>query len=148
MTGYKRVFFDTAPIIYYLQKDMNYFSRMKEILFELHRAKTIFVTSDITIAEYCVYPYRNNHMNLIYALEEFIQISQMELVHTSRKSAKISARLRAKYIGFKTMDALQIALAIENHCDLLLTNDRQLRQCEEMKCLTVDDFSLMVGMEE
>ena len=38
------------------------------------------------------------------------------------------------------MDALQLASAITNNCDLFLTNDRQLRQIEEIKCVMLEEW--------
>ena len=33
------------------------------------------------------------------------------------------------------MDALQLASAVQNHCDVFLTNDKQLKQVEQMQKL-------------
>lgn len=38
------------------------------------------------------------------------------------------------------MDALQLAVACWKGCDLFLTNDKQLRQLKEVKCITVDEL--------
>lgn len=38
------------------------------------------------------------------------------------------------------MDALQLAVACFAECDLFLTNDKQLRQFEEVNCITVDEL--------
>ena len=38
------------------------------------------------------------------------------------------------------MDALQLASAIQNHCDVFLTNDKQLKQGEEINVLLVDEL--------
>ena len=46
-------------------------------------------------------------------------------------TAFLAAQLRAKYQGIKAMDSLQLASAIQNHCDVFLSNDKQLRQVEE-----------------
>ena len=46
--------------------------------------------------------------------------------------------IRAEYKFFKSMDALQLATACINKCDLFLTNDKQLKQFKEIKCVTVD----------
>ncbi len=38
------------------------------------------------------------------------------------------------------MDALQLATACLTGCDLFLTNDKQLKQFKEMKCVMVDEL--------
>ena len=48
--------------------------------------------------------------------------------------------IRAQYKHFKAMDSLQLATAIESGCDLFLTNDNQLKQFSEIKCVTVEDW--------
>ncbi len=38
------------------------------------------------------------------------------------------------------MDALQLAAACVLGCDLFLTNDKQLRQFKELRCITVEEW--------
>jgi predicted nucleic acid-binding protein len=140
MTDYKRVFLDTAPVIYYLQKDTTYFERAKKYFYSLRLAGAAFVSSDITIAEYCVFPYRSGNEALLRALDGFFQAAQIEIIHTSSLIAKEAARIRAEYQGFKAMDSLQLAMATNSGCDLFLTNDKQLQRFKEIKCLMVEDL--------
>lgn len=56
--------------------------------------------------------------------------------------AKKASIIRAQYKEFKTMDALQLASASIQGCDLFLTNDKQLKQFREIRCITVEEWSL------
>lgn len=38
------------------------------------------------------------------------------------------------------MDALQLAVACITGCDLFLTNDKQLKQFADIKCITVEEL--------
>jgi len=143
MTEFKRVFLDTSPVIYYLQRDLLYFEQTKNVFFNLGMVGAEFVLSDITIAEYCVFPIRTKNDKLVEELKGFIRESDIEIFHTSENIAIKAAHIRAKYKGFKMMDSLQIATAIESGCDLFLTNDKQLRQFSELHCLTIDDFGTL-----
>ncbi len=140
MTEFKRVFLDTAPIIYYLQRDEMYFEKMKHIFIQLRKKQIEFVSSDITIAEYCVFPYRTGDQKLLEQFDKFIQIADVDIIHNSEEVAKKSAQIRARYPAFKMMDSLQIAFAFCGGCDLFLTNDKQLVKYTEIKCLLVDDL--------
>ena len=140
MTESKRVFLDTASVIYYLQKDAMYFEQVKNYFYSLRLSGATFVSSDIMIAEYCVLPYRMKNDALLCALDGFIQAAQIEIVHTSGHIAKNAARIRAEYPGFKAMDSLQLATAMQSECDWFLTNDKQLQRFKEIKCLLVDDL--------
>ena len=55
--------------------------------------------------------------------------------------AEKAAQIIAEYRGFKSMDALQLASACLSGCDLFLTNDKQLRQFKELKCITVEELT-------
>ena len=137
MIEYSRVFLDTAPIIYYLQQDENFFDKTKTILCDMIENDAVFVTSDITTEEYCVYPYKDDRIELISEYERFLQQLQIEVVHTSDTIAKMAAQIRAQHPGFKAMDSLQLSAAVNSGCNLFLTNDKQLLQYVGIKCVTV-----------
>ena len=128
MIDFKRVFLDTSPVIYYLQQDILYFQKTKDILLTLGLSGAEFVSSDITIAEYSVFPFRTKNHALLKVLTDFINESQVKIIHTSKNIALNAARIRAEYKGFKAMDALQIASAIAAKADVFYTNDKQLIQ--------------------
>lgn len=90
--------------------------------------------------EYFVFPYRNKAYALIDMFERLIATTDMEIVEINREIAKKAANIRAEYKGFKAMDALQLATACLTGCDLFLTNDKQLKQFKEMKCVMVDEW--------
>jgi predicted nucleic acid-binding protein len=48
---------------------------------------------------------------------------------------KQAAKLRAKYKGLKMPDAIQLATAKYISCKEFITNDKQLKNVEEMKVL-------------
>ena len=63
----------------------------------------------------------------------FVDTINMDIVEINREIAKKAAQIRAVYKGFKAMDAIQLAVACFEGCDLFLTNDKQLRQFKEIK---------------
>ena len=64
----------------------------------------------------------------------------IEIVDIDSVIAEQGAKIRGQYKNFKAMDALQIAAAIVSGCDIFFTNDKQLRQFEEINCITVDEL--------
>lgn len=137
MSGYKKIFIDTAPIIYYLQKNEMYYSNMK--LFWKRFEDDEYITSAITITEYLTYPYRQNDLSMIHSFYSFVQDMDIQIMNIDEQIAKKAAQIRAEYKFFKTMDALQLATACITGCDLFLTNDKQLKQFTELKCITVGE---------
>ena len=140
MKSVSRIFIDTAPFIYLLEDNPIYSERLRKYVSECFYAGTQFCTSFLTIAEYCVIPYRLNCPQKIVDFERFITDAKIELIDLTKEITKTSAQIRAKYSSIKTMDALQIASACQENCSLFLTNDKQLRQVTEINCLLVEDL--------
>ncbi len=143
MTDYKRAFIDTAPFIYFIEKDNRnpqYHEKAKKFFKSGYDSGKKFVTSVITVEEYFVFPYRNKEYSYIDMFHRLVAITDMEIREINQEIAKKAAQIRAEYKGFKAMDALQLAAACISGCDLFLTNDRQLKQFQEMKCLTVEEL--------
>ena len=99
-----------------------------------------FVTSLITMEEYFVFPYRSNDLSYIDMFHRLVATTNMEMVGINQDIAKKAAQIRAEYKCFKAMDAIQLAVACIMGCDLFLTNDKQLRQFKEIKCIMVDEL--------
>ena len=72
--------------------------------------------------------------------EKLLNTLGVSVAEINRDIAKKAAKIRAEYKMFKSMDALQLAAATLTGCDLFLTNDKQLKQFKEIKCMTVDEI--------
>lgn len=138
MTDCKRIFFDTTPLIYYLEKNDLYYRQVGAFLAEHHDAD--FCTSTISIMEFLVQPYKEQNDVIIGNFGLFLQRLDFKIEKISVSIAKKAASIRASYPTFKSMDALQLATACAQDCDFFLTNDKQLRQFSEIECLMVDDL--------
>ena len=141
MTGYKKIFLDTTPIIYFLDADINYAEKVERIFEGLIENRSSMVTSTVTCTEYLTYPYRTGNTEKIDVFFEFLTDCNVQIQPIDINIAKKAAQIRARYKDFKTMDCLQLATACLQQCDLFLTNDKQLRQFGELKCMVVDDFN-------
>ncbi len=144
MTGYSRVFLDTTPLIYFLDNDMNFGEKARCILEEILLSGKTIVTSTITCTEYMVYPYRTHNQQKIDVFFDFVTDCGIAMIPINLEIAKKAAQIRAKYTSFRAMDALQLATAVCTGCDTFLTNDKQLRQFDEIKCVTVEAWPLTV----
>ena len=58
MIEYNKVFLDTAPLIYFLDEDVNFGEKTRSILEEILSAGKSLTSSVITCEEYLTYPYR------------------------------------------------------------------------------------------
>lgn len=144
MTGFKKIFLDTSPFIYYLEDNKMYVDKLRNFFTDCYENRIEIMTSVVTVEEYTVIPYRNNDLELVENFKNFIKCMEIRVIPVDFNLAEKAAQIRAKYRGFKGMDALQLACAVENKCDLFLTNDKQLRQEKEIPCVMLDDFKKMV----
>lgn len=140
MTEFKRVFVDTAPIIYYLENSSLYMDSIKKFFTKCIEENIQIVTSSITVEEYLVFPYSSGKMEFADNFKRFIQYMNIEVVDIDSNIAEHGAKIRGRYKNFKAMDALQIASAIVSGCDMFFTNDKQLRQEKELPCMTMEDL--------
>lgn len=140
MTDFKRVFVDTAPIIYYLENNAQYKDVVKRFFIDCVENHRQIVTSALTIEEYLVFPYSSGRMEFADNFKRFIDYIGIEVVDINSAIAEYGAKIRSQYQYFKAMDALQIATAIISGCDMFFTNDKQLRQEKELPCMTMDDL--------
>ncbi len=138
MTEFRKVFIDTSPIIYYLENNAQYRDKIKGFLEECLKGHVQLVTSTITVEEYLVFPYTIGKAELIDNFKRFLAYLNIETINIDCDIAEQAAKLRGKYRHFKAMDSLQLASAMASECELFLTNDKQLRQEEEIPCMTMD----------
>lgn len=99
-----------------------------------------FYTSTITDTEFLVMPYKLEDFETIAEYWDFLHKFDVLKCFINEVIAVTAAKIRAKYEGIKTADSLQLAAAIESECDVFLTNDKQLRQVEEIRVLLIDDL--------
>jgi len=135
----QRVFFDTAPIIYLVEKNPRYFPTMKAVA-DLHETGAItVVTSPITLAECLVTPYRTNHVLLQRRFVDVIMSGENTVFEVIDGDMAVdAARLRAQY-SMRLADAFQIAVALRAGCDAFLTNDGVFKRITALDVITLDD---------
>ena len=140
MTEYKKVFLDTTPLIYFLDDDIHFGLKTRQIFEEILYNDRLLLTSVLTCMEYLVHPYRTNNQAKIKACADFLNDCHIPVLSINLEIATRAAQIRADYKDFKSLDALQLATACVYGCDAFLTNDKQLRQFREIHCLTIDDW--------
>lgn len=141
MIDCKKVFVDSAPLIYFFDADLNYGQKTLQVFSEVLNSGKELVLSSITCMEYLVYPYRTQNIEKINAFYEFVNDCNVSICNVDLKVATEAAKIRAEYKTFHAMDALQIASTCVNNCDVFLTNDKQLCQFSNsnLRCILIDE---------
>ena len=135
---YKRVFIDSAPIIYLLDNNEQFVNTVKRKIINVMKNGGRIVISPVTVMEYLAIPYREQRYDRIAAFHSFIDEVNIDICVIDVKTAEKSAQIRAEYNMFKGLDSLQLACAVMNGCDSFLTNDKKLKQYKgiNIDCLT------------
>src|SRR6266498_4592648 len=127
------IFIDTAPIIYYIEAHPQFGPLICEIVDAFQTGKVNAITSVLTLTEVLSKPIAAGNERLAKKFAEFLRYGKnLSLIEISVSIAERAGRLRGRYPNLKTMDAIQLAVALDAGADAFLTNDKQLKGVKEM----------------
>ncbi len=142
LEGVRRVFLDTAPVIYYVERNPAYISRVDLVFERLDKGLLQAATSPVTLAECLVIPCRLGLAKIQADFREVVLNGPGVLfVPLGDAVAQSAAQLRARH-NLSLTDAFQVAAAIAGGCDALLTNDAELSRIQEIKVLVLGEFEV------
>jgi predicted nucleic acid-binding protein len=134
------VLLDTAIFIYYIEENPAYLALVEPVFAAVAGGTLTSVTSELTLLEVLVVPYRLGDLRLAAQYEALLSRSAgLLLVPVDRALLRAAAHLRAT-TGLKTPDAIQLAAAEATGCTTLLTNDRDYRAGAGVRVLQLGDF--------
>lgn len=141
LQGVTRLFLDTAPVIYFVERKLQYLATVREVFNRIRDGLLIAVTSPVTLAECLIYPYRLGQTQLEQDFIDTIVNGNNTLFVPIADPiiALQAAQIRARY-NLQLPDAFQIAVALAAGCEALLTNDASFRRVIELRVLVLDDF--------
>jgi predicted nucleic acid-binding protein len=94
----------------------------------------------LTVAEYSVKPKILKDTKAIDDFKDFLNALGCSIEAIDLNIAEFSAEIRAKYTHIKAFDAIQIATAILSGCTKFVTNDKQLKQIEELEIVIIAEL--------
>jgi len=131
---------DTAPLIYFIEKNPKYFSLLSPFFESVHLGRIQVVTSTLTLTEVLVQPYRSRNQALALSYTRILLTSRnLSVLPVTDFIAAEAARIRATY-GHKTPDAIQIATAQAGGATAFLTNDAALGSLPGMHTILLDQL--------
>lgn len=142
LQGVTRLFLDTAPVIYYIEKHPQYFSIVKPIFDRIDNSLLVAVTSPVTLSECLVIPYRLGQIQIQQLfINQLVNGNNTLFKPIDLDIAQQAAELRSRY-NLALLDAYQVAIAIEASCEAFLTNDIALKRINELRVLVVNELEL------
>ncbi|MEH1940245.1 MAG: PIN domain-containing protein [Nostoc sp.] len=140
LAGVSRLFLDTAPVIYFVERNPQ-FVDLVDPIFDRLEADIAAVASAITLSECLVGAIRLGLVDLEQAFVDVLQQEQVVFVEINASLAREAARIRVRY-NLQLPDALQVAAAIIAGCEAFLTNDTALKRVIELRVLVLGELSV------
>jgi len=118
---------DTALVIYLIEEHPQFLPLVRPSFADADAGRRRLVTSAVTLLEVLVVPYRAGNRALAARYEALLTNSRgLRLVDVDHAQLRAAAQLRVGY-GLRAPDALQVAAAMTEGCEVFVTNDRALR---------------------
>jgi len=135
------LFIDTAPIIYYIEANPQFGPLAKEVFDSLLSGRISAYSSVLTLTEVLPKPIESGDAKLARKFSEFLEHGRnLNLVEITASIAKQAGVLRGSYPALRSLDAVQIAAALDVGADIFITNDKQLTRIKEIKVLVLSDY--------
>lgn len=133
-----KLFIDTSLFIYLIERHPRFVNQVSNIILDGISKNRSFVTSVITLMEFGVMPEKMNRQDLIPKFLQLLDDLQIPLVEIDKSIAQLASKLRADHPFLKSMDALQLAVALETGCGQFITNDRKLAKVSEIEIILLE----------
>lgn len=131
---------DTVIFVYFIEVHPRFSPLLEPVFIAIDTGALEGVTSDVTLLETLVGPYRIGDIALAERYETLLTRSRgIRLIELRRTIIRTAAQLRAG-LRMKTPDALQLAAALSAHCTTFLTNDRELPPVPGLRILQLRDY--------
>lgn len=139
MKDFKSAFVDTAVFIYLLEDHPNFGEKAESFFKNAITQETQLFTSVLSYLEFCIKPFQENKFELATTFLDFLSEMHISYSTIDLHVSDSAARLRAKYPSLKSIDALQLATAINCQCEVFMTNDKRLKQIAEIKVMLLEE---------
>jgi predicted nucleic acid-binding protein len=131
------LFLDTNIVIYAVENPLVLGPKANLRLATARTAGDVFMISDLVRMEALVGPLKHGDVALEQAYHQFFAAADVTVVSITAAVCDRAARIRATQ-NFKSMDALQLAAAVEHGANVFLTADARL---SSFTSLTVEVLS-------
>ena len=133
---------DTAVFIYYLEEVEPYYPLVEKIFNDILENNISSFLSAISITEFVTKPLTDGKVTDVERFKQFLSSLSIQVLDVTYEIAEQAGKLRSQYPSTRTPDALIIATALENSCDVFVTNDKNLKKFEVpgLTVIVLEDF--------
>jgi predicted nucleic acid-binding protein len=136
----RRIFLDTAPVIYYVEKNTGYLGLVEDVFNRIDEGLLTAVTSPITLAECLIHPYRLGLTQLqIDFYELIVNAGNTLFTPIDNAISQKAAQLRAAR-NISLTDAFQLSSALAAGCEAFLTNDLGIKGIVDLDVIVLSEI--------
>ena len=121
----RRVYFDTSPIIYFINKVEGYFAACLPLFQGVENQDFQSFSSELCLAELLVKPLRENNHIQARNIKSLFDDGFFHLLAHDRRVFELAASIRATQ-NLKMVDAVHAATAIQHDCQFIITGDKEI----------------------
>jgi predicted nucleic acid-binding protein len=133
MPAIKKVYIDTNIFILAFE-NAGIATQLLRKLFATKSKRPLFATSELTLSELLVRPFRDANSRLVDAYDRTIVSSPwLDVIPVGKPVLRYAALLRANYPSLKLPDAIHVSTALATECTHILTSDTGLKHDYEIK---------------
>lgn len=137
----RTVFLDTAPIIYFIEAHDKFGPLVMQIVKLMNGDRVQAFTSVLTLSEVLSKPVELANDELAEKFKIYLKNgNNLVLIPITETIGEAAGVLRGKHPHLKTVDAVQLAAAIDIGADVFLTNDKKLSGITEIKVIVLSDY--------
>lgn len=141
LAQFNSIFIDTAPVIYFIEAHPQFGPLAKEVITAFQTGSLIAFSSVITLTEVLPKPVEQGDEKLTRKFSEFLKHGKnLTMIEISEEIGEAAGRLRGRYPFLRTVDAIQVATALEVGAEAFITNDLKLKQITESRVLILKDY--------
>ncbi len=134
-----KVYLDTAPFIYSVEKHADYWQILIPLWNALKQSEIEVFTSELTLLETLVQPIRQNNLTLVSAYETLLTKTDVKLEPINLTVLRRAADLRAAQ-NLKTPDAVHASTAIAANCSYFVTNDNGFKRLSNFNVVVLSEI--------
>ena len=132
-----RVYLDASAIIYFVEAEALFHAAAVQSVGRFRGdPESRLVTSRLSRLECRVKPVRDSNKELLAKYDAFFKRRRLIVGDVTAAVIERATDLRVWH-RFRTPDAIHLATAIEEHADVFLTGDDDLKRCTEVKVETL-----------
>jgi uncharacterized protein len=125
-------YLDSNIVMYFIENRPLWGPKTTSMIAGLRSRGDILAVSDLTRMECRVGPLRTEDQFLVQAFDAFFSAAGVQVIPITANVWDRAATIRAKH-GFRALDAIHLAAAVEKRCDVFLTNDKRLGGFPDIK---------------